>query len=427
MGKKVAFKTLGCRLNQSESDSLITDFYKAGYEIVDFNDKADVYIINTCTVTGQSDHKSKNYINQVCRREDSPVVVVTGCMAIHQKDYLEKRDDVTYIVGNKTKSSIFTLVDSHFKEKKISTSDLKEDLFSFSTAEKSFHTRSFVKINDGCNNNCSYCIVPLVRGRAVSRPAESIIENVRKVVGLGYKEVVLTGVNISCYSYEDTGFEGLIGKILDIQGDFRVRISSVEPEGIGEKLTALFANPKLCPHLHLCLQSGSEKILARMKRIYNISDYLRITDQFRNKYPEINLTTDVIVGFPGETDEDFFQTYKVVKDIGFSHIHTFKFSPRIGTYAERMQEQVPEKTKHERSEKIREISYLNKLNYRRSFANKTQRVLIERVTPEGLAKGYGEHYVPVKFKNAGYASNTFADVRISGIDKNEDMILTGEI
>jgi threonylcarbamoyladenosine tRNA methylthiotransferase MtaB len=427
MEKKVAFKTLGCRLNQSESDSLLSDFYKAGYEIVDFGDKADVYIINTCTVTGQSDHKSKYFINQACRRSNSPVVVVTGCMANHQREYLEKRNDITYIAENKIKSSILTLVDSHFKKGKTNTNDLKEDLFGFSPAEKSLHTRSFIKINDGCNNNCSYCIVPLVRGRAMSRPANSIIDNIRKVVELGYKEVVLTGVNISCYSYEETGFEDLVEKILNMQGDFRVRISSVEPESIGDKLTALFANPKLCPHLHLCLQSGSENILSKMRRVYTLPEYLKIIDRFKIKYPGINLTTDIIVGFPGETDKNFQDTCKVIKDIGFSHIHTFKFSVRRGTVAAHLPDQVPENIKNERGEIIRKISDVNKYNYRRSFINKTQRVLIERIIPEGLAGGYGEHYVPVRFKRAGCIKNTFADVKISGIDKKEDMVLTGEI
>ena len=353
MKKRVAFKTLGCRLNQSESDSLLSDFYKAGYEIAGFNDKADVYIVNTCTVTSQSDHKSKNYINQACRKEGSQLVIVTGCMANHQREYLEKRQDVTYIVENKIKSSIFTLVDNHLKGKIVNTNNLREDLFDFSPAEKSFHTRSFIKINDGCNNSCSYCIVPHVRGRAVSRPVKSIIDNINKLVGLGYKEVILTGVNISCYDFEDTNFESLIEKILDIPGDFRVRISSMEPEGFGEKLATLFAHTKLCPHLHLCLQSGSDNVLSKMGRVYKLAEYIKIIDQFKNEYPDFNLTTDIIVGFPGETNEDFQETCKMVKNIGFSHIHTFKFSIRKGTDAEHLREQVPEKIKNERSEKIR--------------------------------------------------------------------------
>ena len=400
MKKRVAFKTLGCRLNQSESDSLLSDFYKAGYEIAGFNDKADVYIVNTCTVTSQSDHKSKNYINQACRKEGSQLVIVTGCMANHQREYLEKRQDVTYIVENKIKSSIFTLVDNHLKGKIVNTNNLREDLFDFSPAEKSFHTRSFIKINDGCNNSCSYCIVPHVRGRAVSRPVKSIIDNINKLVGLGYKEVILTGVNISCYDFEDTNFESLIEKILDIPGDFRVRISSMEPEGFGEKLATLFAHTKLCPHLHLCLQSGSDNVLSKMGRVYKLAEYIKIIDQ---------------------------ETCKMVKNIGFSHIHTFKFSIRKGTDAEHLREQVPEKIKNERSEKIREISDANKLTYRKSLINKTQRVLVERINPEGLARGYGEHYVPVKFKSTNCERNTFVNVRINDIDKEEDMILKGTI
>ena len=243
--------------------------------------------------------------------------------------------------------AIVTLVDNHLKGETVNIDNLKEDLFGFAPAEKSIHTRSFIKINDGCNNSCSYCIVPHVRGRAVSRPVKSIIDNISKLAGLGYKEVVLTGVNISCYNYEDTDFKSLVEKILDLRGDFRLRISSLEPECFGEKLVELFSHPGLCPHLHLCLQSGSDNVLEKMGRVYKLAEYIKIIDQFKNKYPDFNLTTDIIVGFPGETEEDFQQTCKIVEDIGFSHIHTFKFSMRKGTVAEHLPEQVPERIKNE--------------------------------------------------------------------------------
>ena len=291
--------------------------------------------------------------------------------------------------------------------------------FDFSPAEKSFHTRSFIKINDGCNNFCSYCIVPHVRGRAVSRPVRSIIDNISKLAEIGYKEVVLTGVNISCYDYEDTDFESLVEKILDIPGNFRIRISSLEPEGFGEKLVTLFNHPKLCHHLHLCLQSGSDYVLEKMGRVYKLAEYIKIIDQIKNKYPDFNLTTDIIVGFPGETKKDFQETCKVVTNIGFSHIHTFKFSIRKGTDAEHLPGQVPEKIKNERSEKIREISDANKLTYRKSLIKKTQHVLVERINPEGLARGYGEHYVPVKFNSTNCDRNTFVNARITDIDDLE--------
>ncbi len=427
MKRKVAFKTLGCRLNQSESDSLITDFFKADYEIVDFSDEADVYVINTCTVTNQSDHKSKNYINQACRRRGSPIVVVTGCMVNSQGEYLEKRNDITYIIENKIKSSVFHMVDNHFKGKPLIAGNIKADLFNFSPAEKGYHTRGFIKINDGCNNLCSYCIVPAVRGKAVSRPAEDIIENIRQLIISGYKEVVLTGVNISCYSHDGANFDDLIEKVLEIPGDFRVRISSVEPEGFGDKFVTLFANPKLCPHLHICLQSGSDEILSKMRRVYNTADFLNIVEKLKNRCPSINLTTDIIVGFPGETNEDFMKTCNIIKNIGFSHIHTFKYSVRKGTDAGDLPEQIPEEIKNERSEIIRRLSDKNKLAYRRSLINNTQRVLIERITPDGLASGYGECYVPVKFKNTGNIRNTFVTVMITGMDTEKSMILNGKI
>jgi threonylcarbamoyladenosine tRNA methylthiotransferase MtaB len=427
MKGKVAFKTLGCRLNQSESDSLMTDFSRAGYEIVDFVSNADVYIINTCTVTGQSDHKSKNYINQACRRKGSGIVVVTGCMVKSQAEYLAKRNDIEYIVGNRTKNSLFQLVDNHLNGIPVSADDLKADPFGFTPADKGYHTRGFVKINDGCNNSCSYCIVPFVRDRAVSRPAKDIIENIRRLIIAGYKEIVLTGVNISCYSYDGSNFDDLVEMILKIPGNFRVRISSVEPEGFGDNFIGLFADRKLCPHLHLCLQSGSDNILKKMNRVYSTADYLDIIEKLKSRCPSINLTTDIIVGFPGETDEDFLKTCEMAENIGFSHIHTFKYSLRKGTDAANLPDQIPEVIKHERSEIIRKLSDNNKLTYRRSLINKTQQVLIERITPDGLAGGYGECYVPVKIKDSGCERNTFITVHITGIDNEKSMILEGQI
>ena len=300
-------------------------------------------------------------------------------------------------------------------------------MFNFSVAEKSFHTRSFIKINDGCDNACTYCIVPKVRGKAVSRGADEVLENIRKIVDLGYKEVVLTGVNISRYNYNGEKFEDLVEKILKIPGDFRIRISSIEPENTGEKLAELFFDPKLAPHLHICLQSGSDDILKRMGRVYDLRTYTRIIELFKNKHPHMNFTTDIIVGFPGETEEKFEETCKVIRDIGYSHIHTFKYSIRKNTIAAGFTDQVPEKIKNERSKKIRKISDENKLTYRKSLTGKTQRVLIERITNQGNARGYGEHYVPVKFEGFGCETNTFRNVMITGIDIGDNMIMTGKI
>jgi threonylcarbamoyladenosine tRNA methylthiotransferase MtaB len=427
MKKKVAFKTLGCRLNQFETDSVLTDFYKSGYDIVGFNEPADVYVVNTCTVTNQGDHKSKTAINQAVHGKTGGLVVVTGCMAESQKQYLENREDIDYVIDNKSKASILPLVEAHFNGEILSPDMLKKDVFGFTVAEKSFHTRSMIKIQDGCDNFCTFCIVPTVRGRAVSRPVKDILENIRQVIGLGYNEIVLTGVNISRYDYEGIDFTRLLGKILETEGSFRVRISSIEPEGFDQSLYDLFSHEKLCPHLHLCLQSGSDRILMQMRRTYQISAYLKIIEHLRNRHPLFNFTTDIMVGFPGETEEDFEATCNITRQVGFSHVHTFKYSVRRGTRAERMPDQIPEKIKQQRSLMVRELARNNKLQYREQFIGRQQSVLVEKVNRNGLAKGYGQHYVPVEFKSIHPGTNYFATVTIKRMSSGaQDFVLLGE-
>lgn len=424
MKRTVAFKTLGCRLNQFETDSVLTDFYKSGYKIVGFNEPADVYVVNTCTVTNQGDHKSRTAISQAVHGKEGSLVVVTGCMAESQRQYLENRGDIAYVVGNKSKAGILPLVEAHFHGEIMAP--LKENVFGFTVAEKSFHTRSMIKIQDGCDNFCTFCIVPMVRGRAVSRPPVDIIENVRQVIGLGYKEIVLTGVNISRYHFEGLKFTDLLQKIIGLEGNFRVRISSIEPEGFNEPLYELFSHEKLCPHLHLCLQSGSNRILMKMRRTYDLPSYMEIIEQIKLRHPLFNFTTDIMVGFPGETDEDFEATCNVINQVGFSHVHTFKYSIRKGTRAERMEEQVPEKIKQSRSIIVRDLAAHNKLKYRQLFAGHEQTVLVEKEGKNGFASGYGQHYVPVEFKPQKPGKNYFETVVIKGISSiSPDYILEG--
>jgi threonylcarbamoyladenosine tRNA methylthiotransferase MtaB len=424
MKRRVAFKTLGCRLNQFETDSVLTDFYKTGYEIVGFHEPADVYVVNTCTVTNQGDQKSRTAINQAVRGKAGSLVVVTGCMAGSQKQYLEHRGDISYVVDNKSKASILPLVEAHFNGEILAPGSLKEDVFGFTAAEKSFHTRSMIKIQDGCDNFCTFCIVPMVRGRAVSRPLPDILENIRQVIDLGYREIVLTGVNISRYDHAGVNFVGLLSRILALEGNFRVRISSIEPEGFGEPLYDLFSHEKLCPHLHVCLQSGSDRILLQMHRTYSLASYMEIIDQLRQRYPLFNFTTDIMVGFPGETDDDFEATCRVIRQAGFCHVHTFRYSIRRGTRAGRMEGQVPEKVKQSRSSIVREIAAENKLQYRKLFIGKQQTVLVEKVNKNGHAKGYGQHYVPVEFKPVQSGTNYFETVTIKDIiSSSPDFVL----
>jgi threonylcarbamoyladenosine tRNA methylthiotransferase MtaB len=427
MKRKVAFKTLGCRLNQFETDSVLTDFYKSGYEIVEFSEAADVYVVNTCTVTNQGDHKSKTAINKAVHGKSGSLVVVTGCMAESQKQYLRSRGDIAFVIDNKSKASILPLVEAHFKSEIINPNLLNMGVFGFSVAEKGFHTRSMIKIQDGCDNFCTFCIVPMVRGRAVSRPEKDILENIRKVIKLGYKEIVLTGVNISRYEHQGLYFTALLEKILATEGNFRVRISSIEPEGLGETFFDLFSNEKLCSHLHLCLQSGSNHVLMNMRRTYSVSSYLRIIDELKSRYPLFNFTTDIMVGFPGETEKEFIDTCSVIREIGFSHVHTFKYSVRQGTRAERMPDHVPEGIKQQRSNIVRGIAAENKLKYRKMLVGKPQTVLVEKVNKNGMAKGYGQHYVPVEFKALQAGNNYFHTTIIRNITgASHDFVLRGE-
>lgn len=427
MTRRIAFKTLGCRLNQFETDALVTDFHNAGYKVVNFTDEADVYVVNTCTVTNQSDKKSKYEINHALKTGgQDALVVVTGCMATGQKEYLESRDDITYVVDNKRKGSVLPLVEGHFRGEILHPADMQQDLFNFSVVEKGFHTRSAVKIQDGCDNFCTFCIVPKVRGRATSRPVADVLDNVKRSVELGNHEIVLTGVNISRYEHEGTKFEDLVEQILDIPGDFRVRISSIEPEGFTERFVELFQHQKLCPHLHLCLQSGSDKVLLRMRRFYTIEQYMGIVELFRRRFPLFNFTTDVIVGFPGETEEEFAETCEIIKEVGFSHIHTFKYSKRTGTRAERMDDQVQERIKNERSAVVRALAEEQKLQYRRQFLGKTQRLLVERNSTRHISKGYGESYLPLQVKKANFTPNQFYNVRITDVLDNKDRSILAE-
>ncbi len=424
MKKRIAFKTVGCRLNQYETDALASQFAESGFEVGTFDSDADVYIINTCTVTSHSDQKSRNLINQAIRKREGAVVVVTGCLANNYKEQLQKRNDITYVVENARKSGIFSLIDAHFKGELIPPDELNPDLFGFSPASKTFHTRSMIKIQEGCDNFCSFCIVPKVRGRATSRPVEDILENIRQVTDYGFREIVLTGVNIGRYSYGKVNFEKLVGKILDLDGNFRLRISSMEPEGLGDDFFNLLEHPKMTPHLHLCLQSGSDRILTGMRRMYSVETFLSMVSQIRSRIPDFNITTDIMVGFPGETEEYFRQTRDVIEKIGFGHIHTFKYSIRKGTLAERMENQIPDKIKASMSKMIRKLSADQKLAYRSGFIGKNQRVLIEKVEGK-LASGYGQHYIPVMIEGQNLERNRFVDCTITGIMKRDEPVLIG--
>lgn len=417
---RVAFKTLGCRVNLYETDALASQFKAAGYEVVENEDDADIYIVNTCTVTNQSDQKCRQALNQIRRSHPTAVIAATGCMVNHRKQEMLASGVINFAIDNERKYSLFNIIDSFMKGEPVDPEGFDKDLFSYSPAFDTFHTRSLIKIHDGCNNFCSYCIIPNVRGRATSRCDKEIYDNIREVVDHGFKEIVLTGVNMGRYRFQDVDFERLIENILKIDGDFRVRISSIEPDNFSDHFLSLFENPKLAPHMHICLQSGAENTLREMHRHYTAAQFREMCDRIKTAIPDFNITTDVIVGFPGETEEDFAESTELCREIGFSHIHTFKYSVRTGTKAATMPNQIPETVKTERSAVIRQISAENKLKYFGQMLGKPQKMLIERVMADGTARGYGENYIPLRLKAKGLERNQFVDVVLKDIINKGD-------
>jgi threonylcarbamoyladenosine tRNA methylthiotransferase MtaB len=470
MSRRVAFNTLGCKLNQHETESIASQFAQAGWEIVEFGEPADAYVLNTCTVTNKADRKSRNMINRALRNvgideegaqsaagsqavaearqaaagnrgpvseagaadgpagtpvggsSPEPLVVVTGCFVNSHKEQLEQ-EGRTFVVDNDRKSHIYELVDAHFRGEMLHPSEMEPDVFSYTTQEPVYRTRSMVKIQDGCDNFCTFCIIPYVRGTAQSRPSEEVLMSVAEQVRRGYKEVVLTGVNMSRYNADGIGFGGLVQRILELPGDFRLRISSLEPDRLDDQFFEALEHPKMSPHLHLCLQSGSERMLLRMRRQYTRDQFKEIAERIRARQPHFNLTTDIIVGFPGETEEDFQESCLIAEELEFSHIHTFKYSRRKGTRADRMPDQIDEQTKSERSERIREISERNKRRYRERLVGTTERLLSERVEVQNgrsYVRGYGGHYAPIVAEVPEPEQNRFYDLQIGDIDTTGD-------
>ncbi len=411
-------------MNQYESDSLASDFIKGGYQVVPFEDPADVYVINTCTVTNKSDRKSRNSINKARKQEDA-VVVVTGCYVDSTKESLESSTGITFLIENKRKNQIFSMVDAYFNGE-LKHINSEKDVFDFHTTDKGLRTRATIKIQDGCDSFCSYCIIPYVRGAGISRPVSDIEDSIKDHLKQGFKEIVLTGINMSCYNYNGVTFIELLTGILKIDGDWRLRISSLEPDMMDDKIVELFKHPKMTPHLHLCLQSGSETILKEMKRTYSYSEYREIIENIRSIIPNFNVTTDLIVGFPGESDELFMESLNACREIGFGHIHTFKYSKREGTIAAKLPNQVSEKVKSERSESVRGVAEELKLNYRKSLIGSNQRVLVEKYE-NGFCSGFGENYVPVSFKSSVDLNNQFVNVKLTELLSGNDPYLVGEI
>ena len=409
----VAVYTLGCKVNIYESEFVISLLKKNNYEIVDFNEKADIYIINTCSVTNESDKKNRKIINEAKRRNKDAIIVVMGCYSQVNPNLIE----ADIIIGNKDKSKIIELLDECIKKKeKIKKIyDIRKTNFETMSIDKfENHTRAFVKIQEGCNAFCSYCIIPFTRGGLRSKDEDEAVNEITTLVNNGYKEIVLTGIHTGRYGIEkNTSLEHLLNRLVKIPNIFRIRLSSIEINEITPGILELIKNNKImAKHLHIPLQSGSDKILKLMNRKYDIEFYINKITEIRKLIPNISITTDLIVGFPNETEKDFNDTLKVLNNIKFTKIHTFPYSIRKGTVAASMDNQVDGTIKKERVHKVLEISNKYELEFYKSQINQTYEVVTE-LKKNNTCIGHTTNYIPVILNEK--LNNEIVNVKITNV------------
>ena len=424
--KKVAFYTLGCKVNQYETEAMLELFEKEGYEKAETEDYADVYVINTCTVTHMSDRKSRQYIRRMKKKNPDAIIAVVGCYSQVSPEEILSIDEVNLVMGTNDRKKIVEEVKKIDASRKVSTVDDIMKVKAFEEIEinkTNGKTRAFMKIQDGCDRYCSYCIIPYARGRVRSRDLESIVKEVENLASNGYKEVVLTGIHVASYGKDikdsDIKLLDVIKQINDIEGIERIRLSSVEPILFTDEFVeAVSTMDKVCPHYHLSLQSGCDETLKRMKRRYTTEEYKAIVDRLRAAIPNVSITTDVIVGFPGETNEEFDKTYEFLKDIELTHMHVFKYSPRKGTPAATMENQVDPSTKHDRSEKLLQLNEENFNKFGQKMLDKEFNVLFEQKVGDNKYEGLTENYVKVIVESDNDIAEQILKVKIKDV-KNE--------
>lgn len=410
--KKVAFFTLGCKVNQYETNGMAQKLMHK-YEVVEPEEKADIYIINTCSVTNMSDRKSRQMIRRAKEMNKDAFVIVVGCYAEVAKEEIEKIDEVDLVLGNHQKANIDKYIEAYFDGKNIDDTAIENYFYDFGSITYTEKTRAVIKVQDGCNNFCTYCIIPYARGRICSRKPESVIDEITKIAGEGIKEVVITGIQVSAYGKDfDNEYRliDLLEEINKIDGIERIRLGSIEPLMITDE----FCNrarkiEKLCHHFHLSLQSGCDKTLKEMNRKYTTDQFRDVVRRLRNLYDDVILTTDIIVGFPNETDEDFEKTYEFLKEIKFYKMHVFKYSPRKGTVAAKMKNQIPAEIKDIRSKRLLQLSNENESNYLDEYIGKQVSVLMEEKDGDYI-KGHTGNYIVVKTVGDESDLENFVDV-----------------
>ena len=433
--KKVALHNLGCKVNTYETDAMRQSFMEHGYEIVPFEKGADIYIINTCTVTNIADRKSRQMLHKAKKMNPEAIVVAAGCYVQAAGEEILKDEAIDLVIGNNNKSRVVEIVEKYIDDRNNNfvINDLLheseyEDMNMTTVTE---HTRAFIKIQDGCNQFCTYCIIPYARGRIRSRELSDIQREIGELANAGYKEIVLTGIHLSSYGKDmkDKGISLIdaIKAVADIEGVERVRLGSLEPMIISDEfLSQLKEIKEFCPHFHLSLQSGCETTLKRMNRHYTPDEYYDRCVLIRDYFPKAAITTDVIVGFPGETEEEFETTYKFLEDICFYEMHVFKYSKRQGTVAAARKDQVDDRLKTERSNRLLEMEQMQSSQYRKSYIGASVEALMEEekvIKGQKYQVGYTKTYVKVAVPIEEVLSNQIIEGKAVELLDNEYLVL----
>lgn len=427
INKKVAFYTLGCKVNQYETEIIRKDFIENGYEEVKFEEKADVYVINTCTVTNIADKKNKKMLRRAKKTNPESVVIATGCYAQTNVEDLKELTEVDYIIGNVNKEDIFKIYNKNLSNYQVSNIFDEKEYSSTKYTVLRDKARAFVKIQDGCTKFCSYCKIPYARGLSRSRKPAEVLEEIRFLGQAGYKEVVLTGINLSEYGLdleEKMSFDDILENILEIDEVDRVRVSSVYPDTLSEKFIYLLKNnKKLMPHLHVSVQSLDDKILSLMKRKYNAEFVVNLLRRIQSEVPELAMTADVIVGFPQEEEKNFINTFENMKKIEFSDFHIFPYSDREKTAAALLDGKIDPQIKKERVKILEKLKNKKFKEFREKFLNTVQKLYIEEIKAD-KAYGYTENYLKVEINSTSYKVTDIVEVKILSIT---DDLLKGEI
>lgn len=426
--KKIAFTTLGCKVNLYDTEAMAELFEEKGYEIVDFEEKADIYVINTCTVTNFGDKKSRQMIRRAKRQNPHAVVVATGCYAQVAPEAVAAVEGVNIILGTKDRHNAVDIVENYTDKSVVLnkvSNIMDEKVFEpLSISKLSDRTRAYIKIQEGCNRYCTYCMIPFARGPVRSRKPDDVMAEIKRLAENGFKEVVLTGIHVASYGIDlgNITLADIIERVHTVDGIERIRFSSMEPKAVTEEFAArMKALPKVCDHFHLSLQSGCDNTLKRMNRRYTAEEYAEAVERLRRVYNDVAITTDIIVGFPGETEEDFEESCRFAQRVKLAKIHVFPYSPKLGTAAAKMKNQTDSDTKNARTNKMLEIS--TKLNYEflKKFEGRIMPVLFETRTDKGLYEGHTTNYIKVLAKTDEELKNRILNVRLDSIESEETM------